>query len=234
MDEDHEKELVSAFLGEESGVFIEVGANHPTGGSQTWHLAQRGWRGIIVEPLRKYYDLLVEKRPESTIFKAACTSPQKAGTILLHIPAEDGFATVEPNKDDFDVKYDETESVAAKTLESIIEEWRTETKQIDRIRFVSVDVEGHELDVLMGLNLKKHRPDLLLIEDKLQDLTKHRYLKSAGYKLFRRTSMNNWYVPEEYKLQGPGFLEQLKLFRKVFLGLPFRALRRWRRAKNKQ
>ncbi len=231
MEEDREKKLVADFLGTEKGVFIEVGGNHPTGGSQTWHLAQRGWTGIIVEPLQKYYDLLVEKRPESAIVKAACTSPEKAGTILLYIPAEDGFATVEPNKDDFDVQYVGSESVVAKTLDSIIEEWRKDFKKGDRIRFLSVDVEGHELDVLIGVDLKKNRPDLILIEDKLQDLSKHRFLGSAGYKLVRRTCLNNWYIPREIDSPSRGFVERFKLFRKVFLGLPFRALRRWRRAK---
>ncbi len=47
-----EQYLVRQFLGmEDGGFFVEVGANNPFNLSQTWHLAQEGWRGILVEPI---------------------------------------------------------------------------------------------------------------------------------------------------------------------------------------
>ena len=96
------------------------------------------------------------------------------------------------------------------------------------MRFLSIDVEGHELEVLLGCTLPEHSPDLILIEDKLQDLSKHRHLVAQGYKLVRRTCLNNWYVPRDKAPPERTILERLKLFRKVFLGLPFRSFRRWR------
>jgi hypothetical protein len=40
---DEEHAQVRAFFGgDNSGYFVEVGANHPTHGSQTWHLEQAG------------------------------------------------------------------------------------------------------------------------------------------------------------------------------------------------
>ena len=49
----HEEEQARVrefFGGDSSGYFVEVGANHPTHGSQTWHLEQAGWTGVLVEP----------------------------------------------------------------------------------------------------------------------------------------------------------------------------------------
>ena len=49
----HEEEQTRVrefFGGDNSGYFVEVGANHPTHGSQTWHLEQAGWTGVLVEP----------------------------------------------------------------------------------------------------------------------------------------------------------------------------------------
>jgi len=232
-DNELEKDLVRDYLGIEAGAFIEVGANHPRHGSQTWHLARRGWRGIVIEPQSKFHALLRKDRPESFVVRAACTSPDRAGTITLHVPSEDGFATVEPNKDDFYVHYDVTESVDARTLDMIIAEWRTTTGEAAPIRFVAIDVEGHELDVLRGFSLAVHRPDLILIEDKLQDLSKHRFLAAAGYRLVRRTCLNNWYIPRTAAPPRRSLGERARLFRKVFLGLPFRALRRWRHRSGK-
>jgi FkbM family methyltransferase len=226
--EEKEKQLVRDYLGDKPGVFIEVGANHPRHGSQSWHLAERGWRGIVIEPQSKFHALLQQERPESFVVRAACTSPERGGTITIHIPSEDGFATVEPNKDDFYIRYEATESVDAKPLDAIVAEWRAATGEAAAIRFVAIDVEGHELEVLRGFCLAVHQPDLILIEDKLQDLSKHRHLTAAGYRLVRRTCLNNWYIPRDACPPRRSLGERAKLFRKVFLGLPFRALRRWR------
>ena len=231
--DEQEKDLVRDYLGSKAGAFIEVGANHPRHGSQTWHLAERGWRGIVIEPQSKFFVLLEKERPESFVVRAACTSADRIGTITLHIPSEDGFATVEPNKDDFYVHYDASESVDAKTLDMIIAEWRAATQETTAIRFVAIDVEGHELDVLQGFSLAVHHPDLILIEDKLQDLSKHRYLTAAGYRLVRRTCLNNWYIPRDATPPRRSLGERARLLRKVFLGLPFRALRRWRHRKGR-
>ena len=49
----------------------------------------------------------------------------------------------------------------------------------------------------MGFDLARHHPRLILIEDKLYHLTKHRYLTGRGYRLVKRTMLNNWYVPAQ-------------------------------------
>jgi len=54
-----------------NGFFVEVGANDPHNGSQTWLLEQRGWRGILVEPLSRFYEALQAARPRSRVFQVA-------------------------------------------------------------------------------------------------------------------------------------------------------------------
>ena len=49
--EGREQELVQEFFRDtRSGFFVEVGANRPRQASQTWHLEQLGWTGILIEP----------------------------------------------------------------------------------------------------------------------------------------------------------------------------------------
>ena len=45
------------------------------------------------------------------------------------------------------------------------------------IDFLSIDVEGHEYEVIKGLNLKKYKPRILLIEflNEKEDNTNHTY-----------------------------------------------------------
>lgn len=219
-----EKALIRKFFNnQKEGFFIEVGANDPKGGSQTWHLEELGWKGILIEPLKRCYQLLQKERPQSHTFNVACSSPEKTGKGYLYIPKNmDGFATIEKNVDDLGIIYDDKEEIEIVTLTSLIE--KVKPHGID---FLSIDVEGTELDVLRGLDFSRHHPKLILIEDKLHNLAKHRYLQLVGYKLVKRTALNNWYIPKEIPFKMTSFGEKLKLFRKVFLGLPFR---KWHRS----
>ncbi len=226
------KELVWEFFRRKhEGFFAEVGANHPTEGSQTWLLEQNGWRGLLVEPQEKYFLLLKASRPNSVVIRAACSCPGKVGIAQLHIPEEEleGFATLKRNVDDHGIMYRRIEHVEARTLDSLLEEAGS-----PKVDFLSVDTEGTELDVLQGFDLQRHQPGLVLIEDKGQSLTKHRHLRAHGYKLVKRTELNNWYVPVATTFRMTTPLERLMLWRKVFLGMPFRRFRHWRHHRDRQ
>ena len=80
-----------------------------------------------------------------------------------------------------------------KTLDSVLEQ----AGAPEGFDFLSVDVEGHEIEVLRGFDIARWRPQLILLEDHVGDLSKHRYLKSAGYRIIRRYENNGWYVPRE-------------------------------------
>ena len=41
---------MAAFFGNIKGYYVEVGANDPRERSQTWHLEQQGWTGVLIEP----------------------------------------------------------------------------------------------------------------------------------------------------------------------------------------
>ena len=213
------------FNGQAKGFFVEVGANHPTDGSQSWHLEQQGWRGVLIEPQARLSAVLRKARPGSQVFQVACSAPDKVGVADLHIPdTHDGFASLECNVDDHQMVYQTTERVEVITLDEVLRRAAAPTP----LDFLSLDTEGTELDVLRGLDLEKYRPRLILIEDKGQSLDKHRHLRAHGYRLVKRTELNNWYVPEGTPFTLSSAWERVLLWRKVFLGLPFRQFRRWR------
>ncbi len=73
------------FGGARSGFFVEVGANHPQFASQTWHLEQLGWRGVLVEPQPDLADNLRRHRT-AKVFAVACSSRANAGQQMkLHV-----------------------------------------------------------------------------------------------------------------------------------------------------
>jgi hypothetical protein len=79
--EEYERQLVRRFFDDTPGFFVEVGANQPIEGSQSWHLEQCGWRGILVEPQPKLAERLREVR-SAKVFAAACSSPKNAAQLL--------------------------------------------------------------------------------------------------------------------------------------------------------
>ncbi len=109
--------------------------------------------------------------------------------------------------------------VPVRTLDDIIDEAGPPAG----IDFLSIDVEGHELEVLRGFDFARWRPRLILIEDHLASLAVHRTLQRHGYRLIRRTGLNGWYVPQ---VEAPALgLGQWQLLRKYYLAQPFRILR---------
>lgn len=223
-----EKALVRQYFGHASrGFFVEVGANEPTSDfSQTWHLEQMGWHGILIEPNRALFDQIVKSRPSSKAYNVACSSPEKVGSAELKIPymadgkLDSGKAALDVEIDHAGFSRYQTERVRVVTLDSILD-----ANSVERIDFLSIDVEGTELDVLRGLNLERYRPRLILLEDKLVYLNKHRWLKRRGYRLVKRTLFNNWYVPEQEPFGLSSWQEKLVMFKKLYLTLAPRKIK---------
>jgi FkbM family methyltransferase len=214
-----EKQLIWEFFGRKrEGFFVEVGANDPHSGSQTWLLEQNGWCGVLVEPQAALCEKLRLARKNSHVFQVACSAPGKEGEATLHISG--GFSTLEKPIDSHGIPFYGTESVKVTTLDKILDEAR-----VDAIDFLSIDVEGHEIEVMRGLDFKKYRPSLILIEDGVRTLDKHRFLKRQSYRLVKRTGLNNWYIPGEEPFQMNFWLDRLELLRKMYLSLPFRKLK---------
>ena len=216
---DEEQALVREFFGgDNSGYFVEVGANHPTHGSQTWHLEQAGWTGVLVEPQPDLAAFLVTSR-KARVFATACSSPDNAGQSLpLHVDGARSALDRDRMAPGAQAAY--VIVVPTRTLDSILEEAAAPIP----IDLLSIDVEGHETEVLRGFDFNRWQPLLILIEDHVNNLQTHRYLRKSGYRLIRRLGHNGWYVPadEPYRVAAS---DRWEILRKYYLALPFRLLR---------
>jgi FkbM family methyltransferase len=202
------------------GFFLEVGANEPQLRSQTWFLEQQGWRGILVEPQAALAEVLRRQRPRSNVFQVACGPPGHPTHLPLHIAEAPSQSSLARNLVQADTRYVRTEVVPVMTLDAILE-----AAGHPALDFVSIDVEGTQLDVLGGFSLERFRPRLLVIEDHLYSLRVHRFLTRRGYRLVKRTGSNNWYVPAKQPFALTTPLERLRLWKKLWANTPFRKLR---------
>jgi FkbM family methyltransferase len=218
-EEAEQNAVVEFFHGRKTGYFVEIGVNEPHARSQTWRLEQAGWTGLLVEPMRAQYDILVNARPGSRVERAACAGPDQRGTGNLHLGEFSAHNTLHANADQEGVRYVGMETVPVVTLDDLLEK-----HQPAKVDFISIDTEGTELDVLRGTDLARWQPELILLEDKVHNLRKHRYLSTHGYRLIRRTGFNGWYVPAAHAAR-PSFAERLRLLRKYYLALPLRKIK---------
>ena len=215
---DHEARLIAAFFGPRRGYFVEVGANEPRARSQTFHLEQAGWTGLLIEPQPALAAQLRAER-SAKVFAVACSAPENAGRALpLHVAGP--LSSLDRARMAPGAAPEAVIEVPARTLDSVLEE----AGAPEGFDFLSIDVEGHELEVLRGFDIKRWRPRLILLEDHVADLSKHRYLKTAGYRIVRRYENNGWYVARGDATKA-SLADRWEICRKYYLALPFRILR---------
>jgi FkbM family methyltransferase len=216
--DEEEQRMVREFFGARPGYFVEVGANHATDGSQSYHLELNGWQGILIEPQPQLAKELASVR-RAQVFAVACTSPGNAGRRLPFCVAGKTSALDRDRMAPGAIPEAMIE-VEARTLDDLL----GEAGAPQPIDFVSIDVEGHEIEVLQGFDVDRWAPRLILLEDHVGDLHRHRFMKSIGYRLIRRTGYNGWYVPANAAI-SPGWSDRARIIRKYYLALPFRILR---------
>ena len=171
----------------EPGFFVEVGCNHPAKNSNTAFLYQRGWNGIGIDPNPDFALLFKQVRPKD-IFVLSGVGEQRESLryfrfheSLYNTFSEDRAKEVVSRKlseitDEFEVPI--------RPLTSILSDYWPEGR---RLRFLSIDCEGMDLEVLKTLDLRKYPVDFICVEmhyvplsDVLADET-YQYLTEKDY-----------------------------------------------------
>jgi FkbM family methyltransferase len=228
--------LVEIFADKKHGVCLEVGANDGITFSNSLAFEKLGWHCILVEPNPQLCEL-IERRRKAHLVR--CAASDRNGTATLHFTEDRNlYATLErsasllPRIDSDSARINRVE-VPCRTLDDILEECG-----VDSLDFVSIDVEGHEMEVLKGFSVARWKPKLLLIEDNslFADESVARYLGTSSYRRFKRTGCNDWYANKRDRAfvswSNTLTFEWLRSSRKLACALPssivrvLRALRR--------
>ena len=193
-----DKILFKIFQRKTYGVCVEVGANNGVDDSTSLFFEKIGWKCILVEPDPSLCQKIREVR-KSLLYESAASN--RNDISILHVAEgtarSNGLSTISTNKEEHD---------RIKNLGFTTRPVRVQTTTLDNILidaqvnsgidFVSIDVEGHEHEVLEGFSLMKWKPTIMLIEDNsnfASDVIRN-YLNKFGYVRFRRTGVNDWYA----------------------------------------
>ncbi len=183
------------------GFWIDVGAYDPIVDSVTKEFSRHGWRGVNVEPVEEHFQRIVADRPRDINIQAAVSG--QSGEVIFHEIVGHQLSTV---VDKFADRHADTGmerrsyAVPAVTLTEICERYAPRD-----IHFLKIDVEGHEGAVIAGMDFKRFRPWILVIEatepNNLNAPTFEEWdldVREAGYNFAFTDRLNRYYVAIEH------------------------------------
>jgi FkbM family methyltransferase len=145
------------FRNKKEGIYIDVGCHHPLINNNTYPLYKRGWKGINIDIDYGAIDSFNFLRSKDTNIEIAVSDTTgEAELFFYHNRAAKNTLSKEKG---FDSK--EIQKIKTSTLNKVIE---NSIYKDQKINFISIDVEGYELNVLKGFDFKKYKPDLVVLE----------------------------------------------------------------------
>jgi FkbM family methyltransferase len=171
----------------QNGFYIDVGAYHPTKGSNTYLLYRSGWRGINIDPNPFAIELFNKDRP-GDINLAFGISKEK-DTLNYYIidksSTMNSFSFENLEKIGMHDRVKEVRKIPVYPLSYISEEYLSQGKKVD---FLNIDAEGFEMEILESNDWEKVKPKVIAIEqgdvlsfEDVERSTVCLYLKQKGY-----------------------------------------------------
>ena len=178
------------FKGFKNGFFMDVGAHDGVDLNNTLYFeVNNNWSGINIEPIPNVYRRLITNRPKS--ININCAIDEKCGKESFFL--NHGYTEMLSGlKKDFDIRhlnringeniqyqsFTEEILVNTQTITNICKEYN-----INRINYLSIDVEGGEMSVLKSIDYDNIFIDVIGFENNYNDISyiPINYLKSKGY-----------------------------------------------------
>ena len=191
--------LKRIFSGQSTGFYVDVGAHHPMRFSNTYDFYKLGWKGINIEPNPDSFNLFTRYRPRDINLNYGVARDK--GSLEYYMFDESALNTF-----DTDVlksrmlntsyKHTKTIHVVVMPLADVFKQYVFDDIKVD---FLTIDVEGLDLEVLESNDWKIYRPSWVLVEQlNLKDIENldfeiHHFMKSIDYILFAKTFNSLFY-----------------------------------------
>jgi FkbM family methyltransferase len=191
-----EDRILCHILGE-TGFYVDVGCNHPQAYSNTFALYKRGWTGITIDANKELTQKHQKLRKRDLSICAVVSDHVEEITFTdFEDPLVSSLDNEHVKEWEKYRKVKTRRTVSTIPLNTILED----CKVPKRFDLLSVDVEGHDFEVLSSLDLKIYRPKLIVIEIHEFDLLNpssnkiYKHLIANNYKMIGYVVMNGYFL----------------------------------------
>jgi len=185
--------------------YIDIGANHPVKGNNTYLFYLKGSRGVLVEPDIKFHKNLIQTRPDDILIKKGIGIKEEENVVLYLF--DDGSLNTlskiqarERQKSGQSII--EEHEIGLVTIEKIIEQnFKDQLPEL-----VSLDIEGMDLAIIESHNFNKYPVPVWIIEtcsysenhikEKISDIIDK--MEDKGYFVFGDTYINTIFVNKKW------------------------------------
>ena len=177
------------FRDQNSGVYVDVGCNHPVDSNNTFLFYLNNWNGVNIDGNEKLIKLFKKVRPKDISINALISDDEY--NVNYYQSSSDKVSTIDTdfynqNKSDFEYPNENIVEAKTTTLTKILNSLNLPNFKID---LLTIDVEGIDIKVLKGLDFNIYKPKVICIEChniNLENLNKnevYEYLIEKGYSL---------------------------------------------------
>jgi FkbM family methyltransferase len=184
-----------------AGFYVDVGAHHPKRLSNTFLFYMNGWSGINIDAAPGSMLAFQRERPRDVNIEAAVGEADKALTFYeFNEPALNSFCRDRVPTSCFGWTIVRERQLTTTTLAHLLEQHLPPGEPID---FMTVDVEGFDLQVLRSNDWTRFRPAVVLVEDdeairstRFCDSTISSYMSQQGYNCCCKTLLTTFFVDQ--------------------------------------
>jgi len=189
------------FENKENGFYVDVGAHHPQRFSNTYLFYLRGWRGINIDAMPGSMESFNKIRVGDINLEFPISDCHQTLTYYeFNEPALNGFCR------DISMKRNGTgnyriiseRDLKTYTLSEVLNKYLPTGQIID---FLTVDVEGLDLQVLKSNNWHKYRPQIVSVEDlnifSISQIHQSKialFMEKQNYTLYAKTINNLFFI----------------------------------------
>lgn len=184
--------------------YLDIGAHHPFYLSNTYLFYTNGGSGVCVEPDPYLFKLIQKKRPKDKCLNIGIgvDRTEEADFYLMSAKTLNTFSKSEAEKVDRETKFkiQSKIKIPLESVNTLIDKYFDQTPN-----FISLDVEGLDMEILRSFDFNKYRPEIFCVEtlsftddntgEKDQDIID--FMISNNYFVFADTHINTIFIARE-------------------------------------
>jgi FkbM family methyltransferase len=196
-----DKEL---FHGKQNGFFVDIGTFSPDFDNATYFFEHnKNWSGVAIEPQEKHVQAWRKIRKTPIVHAAASSHSGVEDFVVVEHPSVmnyNAWSGLQTSLAEEKLRQLPTETkrsvvpVQTVLVSTVLDQYLKADQVVD---FLSIDVEGHEMDVLNGIDFERHKIKCVVIENDILpegDVIIQNFLIKKGYKYIARLTSDDVFV----------------------------------------